>query len=109
MLTVHLKSAEELIPKGFCQIIKPICQTKELLSKSCRQISVWAFLHRNYYPKDSVRPTSTVEKPLQAFQPCLWGVLTRKRERGKGGKKGERKRRKERVRDISLTLKTLYT
>lgn len=104
MLTVHLKSAEELIPKGFCQIIKPICQTKELLSKRCRQISVWAFLHRNYYPKDSVRPTSTVEKPKGAFQPCLWGVLTRKREREGKGERREKGKGEKKEKEISPSL-----
>ena len=30
-----------------------------------------------------VIPTSMVEKPCEAFQPCWWGVLTKRKKEGK--------------------------
>ena len=45
-----------------------------------------------------VIPTSTVEKPRKAFQPCWWGVLTKEEKEGKRGeKRKEEKKREERT------------
>mgnify|MGYP000855581988 CR=1 FL=1 len=50
------------------------------------------FLQRNRYLVSFVRPTTIVEKPAKAFQPCWWGVLTKRK---KEGKKEEREKKKE--------------
>ena len=42
-----------------------------------------------------VIPTSTVEKPVLAFQPCWWGVLTKEEKEGKREKEEKREERKE--------------
>ena len=56
-----------------------------------------------------VIPTSTVEKPGRAFQPCWWGVLTKRK---KEGKKEEREKRRKKEKEekgrrlLSLIRKT---